>query len=435
MVIFFVFYNKISFDYTASKAMIILVLAFVLIIPYAYYRPWWTYFGNGTPPLDPNYNMIINIGNLILFFGIISYFFYSKNKNSSKFRYILLLLMILFLKLITIFNFPVPQIDVWNTLSLGPTYFLHGIDPYGALYSNQGYGFIINYFPYPPGIMLLLLPIRFFNLDVRYIFLLCQLAGCLLIYYYSQKNERAELYSFLFLIAPSTYFFLHFAWTELCLFVFFAVLIFYGEKDLIINKTKKISAHYWRPLMIGFLATLKQTVWIFGPFYIVYILKKSGKKVHELVITLSVFFLITLPFFLWNPSAFFYDVWTLHASTISLETMTANSFLARNPIFGIHALSIYLFLIPYAFIIIIFYYWEKITHRPLDLLDVFKFGTISYFLFLLWGTVANMNHYFMIIYIVFFIYIKLMVPPSNSEAKNDSQIKHQENIYQNAHLE
>ena len=63
------------------------------------------------------------------------------------------------------------------------------------------------------------------------------------------------------------------------------------------------------------------------------------------------------------------------------------------------------------------YFWDKMKGRPLQFLDVIRFGTISLFLFLLWGSLAFMNHYFMIIYIIFLVYVKIVITSTKKEGE------------------
>ena len=408
---------------TQNKILIIILLLLIAWLPYQFNFWWWKYYGDGPSPLNQNYSQILLFFNIITALGILSYFFLKLDSEYKRWtRYGLILLVFCLIKINIIMNFPIPRIDVWDILMKGSIDLLHGINPYGAIYRSQGYGYIENYYPYPPGVLLLLLPIRLLGQDIRFFYIICELGTSLIIYWYLGKTERAELYSFLFFIMASTDYLLHYGWTELFIIMFVVALVLYGDKNVQFHN-KTIQAWYWRPLLFAFIATLKQTLWLVEPFYAVYILKRSNHKAYEFISSIGLFLLIVLPFLIWNPATFFYDVWTWHANQpIRIQSMTVNSLLASIHVIGISEVPmvmIAIFVIIYLTNIILFFFWDRITKKNLEFLDVFKFSTIMMFLFLLWGSLAYMNHYFLIIALFCAIYLKSMDQPITKSKLND----------------
>lgn len=392
-----------------DRIPIILLIVLFIIYPYLNDWWWWIYYGGGAAPTDSNYQEILDTS---LFIVLILVFSYALNDDEldkfARVRYIIILGILFRIKLITILNFPNPSIDVWEALMLGPSYLLQGKNPYAESYSLTNIDRVT--FFYPPGLVLIFVPIRFLNLDVRYFFLIIEFVLALLIYLKAGKNRNAELLSLTLLVLPFSYFFLHYALTEPLLALGLAGLIFWGDKP---------SASKWRPFAFGFLATLKQSMWLLMPFYAVYLLLKGKQGIKEGILCLAMFLVIMLPFYLLSPQDLIDDIWRFPRLQVRYESLTINSYLERE---NIERLPITWFLIPYTILLLICGIVSR-QNQNKSLINMFKFSLVSLFLFFLWGKLAFMNHYYLFIVGFYFLMIKQGSEYSESFSINDDQPK------------
>ncbi|MHA2098478.1 MAG: hypothetical protein ACW99A_07310 [Candidatus Kariarchaeaceae archaeon] len=367
-----------------DRIPIILLIVLFLTYPYIHDWWWWTYYGGGAAPTNSDYQEVLDLSLILLIVLIFSYALEDKELGRfGKIRFILILGVLFRIKFYTILSFPNPIIDVWDALTLGPANLLEGKNPYTQSYPPNTFHSGETFF-YPPGLLLFFTPIRIIDQDARYMLLIIEFMIALLIYIKAGKNTNGELLSLTLLVLPFSYFFLHYGWTEPILVFVLAILIFWGDKP---------DALKWRPFVFGILATLKQPMWLLMPFYAVYLLLRRKQGIKEGMLSLVPFLIIMLPFYLMSPEDLIQDIWRFHTVQVRYESLTINSYFQRE---SIRQLSINSFLLPY-FSFLILYGITSWKNPNTAYINLFKFAFYSIFLFFLWGVVAFMNHYYLII--------------------------------------
>jgi hypothetical protein len=398
------------FKYLSNDKIKLYSIGFLVIIivsTYFFRWWWWEFFGGGPGPVIENYRETLDYILFIALIVILSYLVEDRKFISlTSVRYPLLLLLAVFIKLETINVFPNPPIDVWNVLMLGSQKLIELKNPYAEFYT-QLYSHEPNYYPYPPGMLLILMPVRLILMDIRLFFLFIQVLFSIMIYLFAGRNSFAEVLSLFPLFNPFTFFLLHYAWTEPIIIFFLGFLLFYGDKKY---------GEIWRPIIFAFTATLKQSVWILIPFYLIFVLKKGTSGLKEIIVSFICFTLIMIPFYLWSPNDFIYDIWIFHSNQINYQSLTINSYLIQNP-FIFNDLTMKSFLFLYVILLVLFFYWDRIKNKSLEWVQVFQFGFLAMFLFLLWGHLAFMNHFYLIIAGLYIIMLKFFIITRNSDDK------------------
>jgi len=370
--------------------LLVIVASLSIIIPYLGNPWWWDAMRGGPLSDDPNYRILINIGMGLILIIIVTYILEPRFTRFEQLRYPILLILIFLVKYYVINSFPKPIMDVYDIQTLGPTYLLNGTNPYSATYTKINFQ-TPNYFAYPPGMLVLLLPIRAAGFDIRFFYLIVQFGLCFVIYYGTHATSRSEIISLIPLINPNSIFFLNFVWTEQLLIFFIAILIFYGQQ---ISSIK-------RGLIVGFTLTLKQTMWLLYPFYVIY-LTKSERNIKEIVISLSIFAGIMVPFMLWNFGDFYYDIWTFHTLQDSARSMTINAYLSRN--YPSVEVNSDLFLIAFSLIVLHFNSRIKPNDDRRNWNIVLIYFILGLFTFYLLSDLAYMNHYYLIQTMIFLLF-------------------------------
>jgi hypothetical protein len=367
-----------------DRIPLILLLVLFIVYPYIHDWWWWEYYGGGPTPINADYQEVLDLSLLLLLVLMFSYALDDAEFTEfRKFRYLLILGVLFRIKLYTILSFPDPDIDVFDALTMGPAYLLDGKNPYTQSYPPNSFQIGETFF-YPPGLLLFFTPISIFDFDARYMLLLIEFAIALSIYLKVGKDTTAELFSLTLLVLPFSYFFLHYGWTEPILVFVLSILIFWGDDPSFLK---------WRPVVFGVLATIKQPMWLLMPFYGVFLLLQRKEGIKQGLISLGSFLVIMLPFLLMSPHDLLDDIWTFHTYQERYESLTINSYFQRE---GMAQTSIYSFLIPYfAFLII----YGALAYRNPETayINLFKFAFYSIFLFFLWGVVAFMNHYYLVL--------------------------------------
>ncbi|MCS6860179.1 MAG: hypothetical protein NZT92_07660 [Abditibacteriales bacterium] len=256
-------------------------------------------------------------------------------------KFPVLVIVALALRVLLIQSSPRPPIDVFVCANLGAQELLHGRNPYEALYpspyppaaapadiqaniqnENQK-GMWLNYYQYWPGTLISTLPGVLWGGDIRYTYLLAQLATVWLLLRLTghlpgrsgaSHRNVGEWIVILFLFHPRWSLMLEQAWTEPLLIVWVtgaAVLLQKIEGQQISTPIHRYvgQAHRQRRMEWGaslcwgmFIAT-KQYAALLLP--LIYLLIPQGSRLVWL--SLVVFTVIILPFVLWNPHEFYHD--------------------------------------------------------------------------------------------------------------------------------
>ncbi len=206
---------------------------------------------------------------------------------------------------------PNPVMDVWSINTEATQALLDGENPYKLVYSDiykqagqPGYGYEPRYI-YLPGLLLHLAPVVAIGLDPRWTSLLAITAGLLMTAWHLRRSGGNARLSILCLPAVSAciifwfhggqVFLLEQAWPE-CLilaYIVLAALTWYR-------------APWAAGVALTLALTLKQTTWFCAPFLVALAIKqRRWRLIAGVAAGVGV---LTLPFFLWHPGAFFQNV-------------------------------------------------------------------------------------------------------------------------------
>jgi hypothetical protein len=240
--------------------------------------------------------------------------FVSPNRWVGRLCVPLMLLVYLYVGVWLIKASPAPHIDVYLFQRDGAAALLSGTNPYELTYPNiygnsayYGAGLSVGGrlrfgFPYPPLSLLLALPGHVLGKDYRYSQLMATaLAGGLMAY--ARPGRVAAAAMALFLFTPRTFMVLEQGWTEP-----YAVLL--------VAATVFVACRFRRalPYVLGLLLAVKQTLVFAAPAALL-LLPRPLPSRRELLLfagkAAGVATAVTLPFVLWNPRAFFWDVMML----------------------------------------------------------------------------------------------------------------------------
>lgn len=260
-------------------------------------------------------------------------------------------------------------------------FLISGINPYGASYETSlvGWNFAMDgilydqakyHYPYLPiytvinsmGTLIISSLLGFFDLRI---ILLIVLSFVIYLIFRTQK-EKSDAYLFSVLILFNPLFLTSFLWGVNDIYIFFLIML---SAILLRNGNERL----------GLLATLiasgiKHSAWPIIPFVMYFIyLNKKGHLANKLISTLKVvkfplllFCLLIIPFVLWNPKAFWTDIWlypnggvdtNVAISGYGLSELLINLGLIKN------RLDYFPFYIPQVLIclplIIILFTWQK----------------------------------------------------------------------------
>jgi hypothetical protein len=237
--------------------------------------------------------------------------FVSSSRWVGRLSVPLLLLVYLYVGVWLIKASPAPHIDVYLFQRDGAAALLSGTNPYELtfpnIYGNSAYygaglsvgGRLRFGFPYPPLSLLLALPGHLLGKDYRYSQLFATaLAGGLMAY--ARPGRVAALAAALYLFTPRSFMVLEQGWTEPYAVLLLAATVFVACR-----------ARRALPYVFGLLLAVKQTLLFAAPAAWL-LLPRPLPSRRELVLSAGkaagVATAVTLPFVLWNPGAFWFDV-------------------------------------------------------------------------------------------------------------------------------
>jgi hypothetical protein len=208
--------------------------------------------------------------------------------------------------------FPPPHIDVLTFQQMGASALLNGENPYIDRYPNlyeanpEFYGpgvvdannHLTVGLPYPPASLLLSLPGYALSGDSRYSDI-AAIAGSAALMFLAAPGRWTGLTASLFLLMPRVIFLVEYAWTETIFAFTFSLVMFCALR--------------WRrglPYAFGlFLATKQYSVFALPLAPLLIGEAQWRRSVVRLVgMALAVAAVITLPFFFWNPQAFWRSI-------------------------------------------------------------------------------------------------------------------------------
>jgi len=250
-------------------------------------------------------NSLKLISYLIIFFLIPISFLYIFNISSliniSRNKFIVFLVCAVLLRIFMIVSSPEPKIDVYNSLKFGSASIISGKNPYEItfpkIYPNQ----IPTLYGYFPGSAIILLPFTLILNDPRYAYILADLGSALILFWLLKTNINKnypsihELIPLIFLYNPMSLFVIEQSWLEplLTFFVFLFVFLYLKNK-----------LSYWPFIILGVALSIKQSMILIIPSLFL----KLQWNIKQLLTVGLVSTLIIVPFFLWNPKEFIFDL-------------------------------------------------------------------------------------------------------------------------------
>jgi hypothetical protein len=205
-----------------------------------------------------------------------------------------------------------PRIDVFVMQQMAAEALVRGVNPYAAIYPNI-YGANTPFydprvvdasnhltvgFPYPPLSLLLILPGYLLGGDCRYVDI-AAVAGAAWLMAAVSRSKWSGAVAFLFLLTPRVLHVIENSWTE-PLFVFaFSLVMFCAMR--------------WRralPYALGVFLATKQYAVFSLPLVVLLLKPSEGWKdgVRLVGTAMIVAALVTIPFWLWDPAAFWRSV-------------------------------------------------------------------------------------------------------------------------------
>jgi hypothetical protein len=198
-----------------------------------------------------------------------------------------------------IMGVPDPLIDVFYFLNEGARALINGQDPYTLTFTpvlgapNPVYGYL-------PGVLLATLPTVPFG-DVRWAMLACiPLSAIFLRNVFRLAGTRqavADLLVLSFVSYPGLLWVVREAWVEPLV-----VCAFYGAVWAVLARREQ-----WAIVLVGAFLAIKQfTPLLIMPIWI------AGLRVRKVMLAVAIALAVCLPFFVWAPSGFWFDVVEFH---------------------------------------------------------------------------------------------------------------------------
>lgn len=221
--------------------------------------------------------------------------FSGKNKNL---RFIFLIGLAALLRILIIIASPKPVIDVFTMLGEGTAAFLHGQNPYTAVFSAVYPGVASNYYTYWPVSFLLQIPFVFLFADPRVLLVVADVASAILLYFLGRKSFTAEILALIYLFRPNSNFIIEQSWLTPLVF-FLTVLAAY-----IYKRGKNIPRKgFFCGIILGLAAGIQPHFLLLLPAFLLLF------KIRRYILSgfLLTFSAVVVPFFLWSPQDFLSD--------------------------------------------------------------------------------------------------------------------------------
>lgn len=212
-------------------------------------------------------------------------------------------------RLTTLIVIPDPAIDVHRWISEAADYFLSGRNPYGRVYTDINaclpngprYPPVFNYLP---GVLVWVTPFQWIWSEIRVGFLLADLLTTFCLYRIGRQHRlptaESMVLPMLWLSLPIQLQVLQYAWVDTLLITGVAVLlVLLGDRRYLLAG-----------LVLGGLLLVKQYAFPIGLVSFVWLWSRGQRREARLLVLRSglVFAAGMLPFFLANPSVFYYSV-------------------------------------------------------------------------------------------------------------------------------
>jgi hypothetical protein len=221
------------------------------------------------------------------------------------------------------------MIDVWEVMQSGGKELAHGLNPYAtripsAEAAGRYFGNPPSTYVYPPSVLLLTLPAVRWAGDVRYMYIIADLAAAILLILIgrrlrggSRMSRYAEIAAVLVMFHPLSF---AKAWNDLIIVPFLCGYVLASLKN----------PYGWiQAVLAGFTVSIKQYL-----AFLVPLLAVRLEKRRLLLVSFAAAVATAVPFLVWNPVALFKSVVVFHFNTpFRDDGMTLGAFLHH--VFGI----------------------------------------------------------------------------------------------------
>lgn len=359
----------------------------ILCLEICFFLSWIWYGG-----IYQSRGVLYYFSSLIIFvifvYSFFSHFIFRRQISRKEFIFFVVIVFLLkIIMIITSFN---PAIDVFDYLKYGALGFAGGNNPYQMLYHRIYSNLLPNYYGYMPGIVLLTTPLTVVFKDPRVTIIIFELLLAWLIYVINNKNIYGKILALIFLFLPLNLFILEQSYIESVVLFFILLAVFAIKKRKLILLS----------VVSGVLLSLKQYNLLFSPLLIIEIfrLARTNRKLpfKYLFLSIIVFILIVLPFFLWSPKDFFQDViaWQFIAPP-RYEGLTISAFFYHTFRFEFNSF-VFLLVFGVIYVISIFFFSKKKISFSESVVFIF----FSFFIFNKW---AFANYYYLVEVLMLYI--------------------------------
>lgn len=205
------------------------------------------------------------------------------------------------LRILMIISSPNPPIDAFYQLKEGAAGFIAGKNPYSLTFTRLYNWHESNYFTYLPSILLLTLPGTIIFADPRVSMMIIELISAYILYLYLGKNLKAGFFAFTFLYSPMSLYVLEESYADIIIASLFIFLLYLNFKNF-----KNLMA-----VILGLIISSKLALITTFPL----ILRSLRLSKKTIILSITIFALITLPFLLWSPLDFYKDTLVIYQET------------------------------------------------------------------------------------------------------------------------
>ncbi len=248
----------------------------------------------------------------ISFFLIPLSFLYLKENprfpTLNRYKFQIFIVVAFILRIFMIISSPHPVIDVFDQLQLGSKALLEGRNPYQLIYPVIYPNHKPVVYAYPPGSLIIFASISLFFSDPRTAHIISDLLAALILYqilkktliyskYKHDHDDRStiiELIPIIFLYNPMSLFVIEQSWIDPVLAFFIYLFTYYYLK-----KPNSLSNF----IILGLSITIKHIALFLYPA----LLKLESNR-KQLLITSFVVLALIIPFYLWSPMDFIFDM-------------------------------------------------------------------------------------------------------------------------------
>lgn len=319
-------------------------------------------------------------------------------------KFSILICISIVVNILMIISSPDPYIDIFRSLKYGTRELASLTNPYEAVYPQLYEGKTLNYFSYFPAILGYFLPFNLLFGDVRMGIVGAHIIILFLLFtLFRQKKintDISEVMLLLFAYYPLQPYITEQSFVDIVI-VLGLILILY-----IMNSGRDSKWHKWFYLVIALTMNTKQIFFVVLPLFLY--LSKYLRNLREVIKVISLASLLVLPFLIWSWKDFVYDTVLIYLQppqgvsadlSLNLRALIVNFFelkLDQNVFLALIAV--------YSVFIILTAARKREFYKPICL---FFFG------FFLFGSIAYLNHYYLVGNILL-IYIVSLILNSNN---------------------